>query len=300
MTGSEPYFVSDDLRGAGILIEMVSNSISTLWHDTVINTRGRILKEFLMSKQLPIIIEDSDYTTFRSSQGTSNIDLAIASNQALRAVVVWEISDQEICSDHSIIRYAIGHDKGNRFEFDFQDVRYIVQKCNIEKFQRNLLRSAEKKICKLNKEGGTEDLDKTLCTHAFEETDIKKLIEEFHEVLKLACSKSFKTNQASKRTTLNKSVPWWKEELTIMRKRLNALRRRYQRTRNIEELRQQRKTQYLEGKAIYAATIKKKQISSWKEYCNMTSSTNPWNEVYKLAAGKRKNNAQLTTLRKPD
>jgi len=32
----------------------------------------------------------------------------------------------------------------------------------------------------------------------------------------------------------------------------------------------------------------------------MTSSTNPWNEVYKLAAGKRKNNTQLITLRKPD
>jgi hypothetical protein len=30
------------------------------------------------------------------------------------------------------------------------------------------------------------------------------------------------------------------------------------------------------------------------------SSTNPWHEVYKLAAGKRKNNTQLTTLRKPD
>jgi hypothetical protein len=32
----------------------------------------------------------------------------------------------------------------------------------------------------------------------------------------------------------------------------------------------------------------------------MTSSTNPWNEVYKLAAGKRKNNKQITALRKPD
>jgi hypothetical protein len=85
-----------------------------------------------------------------------------------------------------------------------------------------------------------------------------------------------------------------------MRKRLNALRRRHQRTRNIEDLRQQRKTQYLEGKARYAATIKKEKISSWKEYCNMTSSTNPWNEVYKLAAGKRKNYTQLTTLRKPN
>ena len=32
----------------------------------------------------------------------------------------------------------------------------------------------------------------------------------------------------------------------------------------------------------------------------MTSSTNLWNEVYKLAVGKRKNYIQLITLRKPD
>jgi hypothetical protein len=85
-----------------------------------------------------------------------------------------------------------------------------------------------------------------------------------------------------------------------MRKRVNALRRRYQRTRNSEELREQRKTHYLEGKARYATTIKKEKITSWKDYCNMTSSSNPWNEVYKLAAGKRKNDTQITTLRKSD
>ena len=32
----------------------------------------------------------------------------------------------------------------------------------------------------------------------------------------------------------------------------------------------------------------------------MTSSANPWNEVYKLVACKRKNNTQITTLRKPN
>jgi hypothetical protein len=42
------------------------------------------------------------------------------------------------------------------------------------------------------------------------------------------------------------------------------------------------------------------KIQSWKEYCNLTTSSNPWNEVYKLAAGKRRHNTQLTTLRKPD
>jgi hypothetical protein len=32
----------------------------------------------------------------------------------------------------------------------------------------------------------------------------------------------------------------------------------------------------------------------------MTSSNNPWNEVYKLTTGKRNNNTQSTTLRKSD
>ena len=115
----------------------------------------------------------------------------------------------------------------------------------------------------------------------------------------LACRESFRTQRAAKRIRSNKSVPWWRDELTILRKRLNALRRRYQMTRNNEDLRQQRKAQYQEGKARYALTIKKEKISSWKEYCNL-SFTNPCNQVYKLAAGKRRNNTQLTTLRRPD
>jgi len=65
-------------------------------------------------------------------------------------------------------------------------------------------------------------------------------------------------------------------------------------------LREQCKTIYLEEKASYEATFKREKIQSWKEYCNLTTSSNPWNEVYKLEAGKRRVNTQITTLRKPD
>jgi hypothetical protein len=63
-------------------------------------------------------------------------------------------------------------------------------------------------------------------------------------------------------------------------------------------VREQRKTIYLAEKARYEATIKREKIQSWKEYCNLTPS-NPRNEVYKLAAEKRRN-TQITTLRKTD
>jgi predicted house-cleaning NTP pyrophosphatase (Maf/HAM1 superfamily) len=37
-----------------------------------------------------------------------------------------------------------------------------------------------------------------------------------------------------------------------------------------------------------------------EQYCNTTSSNNPWNAVYKLASGKTQNTVALTTLKKPD
>ena len=114
-------------------------------------------------------------------------------------------------------------------------------------------------LCKLKQEGRTEDLDKTLCTRVSHRMDIQELIEEINVVMKSARNESFRTQRASKKAMSNTSVRWWTEELTIMRKRGNALRRRYQRMRNSEEVREQRKTQYLEGNARYVATVKKRK-----------------------------------------
>ena len=170
---------------------------------------------------------------------------------------------------------------------------------DIDKFKGNLRGLLEERLNTEDTEGGSDDLDATLSERANKGTEIEKLIEEFQEVMKAACDKSFRLRTIKKITT-NKSVPWWTDELTVLRKKTNALRRRFQRTRKHEGLKEQRKTIYLAEKAKYEATIKREKIRSWKEYCNLTSSSNPWNEVYKLAAGKKRNNTQIPTLRKPN
>ena len=116
----------------------------------------------------------------------------------------------------------------------------------------------------------------------------------------MSCNKSFKTPVTTQKTTKQKSVPWRAEELNTKRKRLNALRRCYQRTQNNEELRENCKNTYYEEKAKYQATIRKGKLKSSKEYCNLTPSTNPWNTVYKLASNKTNRSLTMTTLRKPD
>ena len=95
-------------------------------------------------------------------------------------------------------------------------------------------------------------------------------------------------------------MPWWTQNLTILRKKVNAHRRRYQRTIGSTALREKRKVQYLIAKAEYAKTIRKERYESWKKFCTITSAINPWNVIYRLAAGRRKQVTLTTTLREKD
>jgi hypothetical protein len=118
--------------------------------------------------------------------------------------------------------------------------------------------------------------------------------------MRRACEQSFKTTKTPKVTQKYKSVPWWTKELTELRKTTNALRRKYKKKKKNAEQREKNKATYLDQKSKYAATIKREKTKSWKEYCKLTTEANPWNAVYRLAAGKKKNNTQTTILRKPD
>jgi len=100
-------FAIQHAKGTAILFATDSNARSTLWHDKLTNTRGRILEEFLTSKQLYIVNKDNNNTTLRNSLGTSNIDLTIISTHLLNNVTGWTICDQESISDHNFIKFDI-------------------------------------------------------------------------------------------------------------------------------------------------------------------------------------------------
>jgi len=102
------------------------------------------------------------------------------------------------------------------------------------------------------------------------------------------------------RDAKGRSVSWWSSELTILRKRALALRRRYKRTRNDDNLRQERKLQYQEGKRKYQAKLQERNIKSWKDFCSRSADSNPWSAVYEQAAGKIQSKTTLTTLKTQD
>jgi hypothetical protein len=86
-------------------------------------------------------------------------------------------------------------------------------------------------------------------------------------------------------------------ELTLLCKKALALRRNYQRMRNDENLRHERRLQYQEGNRHYQAKLRQEKLKSCKEFCSRTENSNPWNAVYRLATGKLQYKTTLSTLK---
>jgi hypothetical protein len=181
-------------NGLGVLLAIDSNARFESWHDSTTNARDRTLDEYLMSKRLYVLNEESLNTTFRNRHGVSNIDLTIITNQVLRTVAQWEISNQENSSDH-IIKCVIGQGDSSLESFDFQDVQYLSKKEEYAIFQENLRQLAKTTLCGLHNVETTEDLDNMLCARIAEEADIEKSIEEFHVILMTPCNKTYKEHR---------------------------------------------------------------------------------------------------------
>jgi ribonuclease HI len=284
-----------------ILIGADTNSRSKTWHDVSTNTRGKKLEDFLASSDLLIINEKSEKKTFHNSIGSSNIDLTMVSSNLLADICGWEISTEDSLSDHNYLKYKIrksSNNSGNQNKY--HSIKYIIRDEKKQLFDLNLIQELQKKTDMANNEGGTEEIDNALSTAIATSTNLEQYIDLIEETIKTACRKSFPHSSTNKKNNNHKSVPWWKVELTVMRKRVNANRRLYQRTKNDETLRERRKEVYLKLRREYKTELKKARTSSWKEYCNVIASINPWSQVYKLASGKNRTNNIMTTIKKPD
>ena len=284
-------------KGKGLILALDSNSRSKVWHDVQTNARGKILEEFILSNRLHVINEAGHLPTYQASRGASCIDIGITNNQLLTLLKTWSCGEDESCSDHRIIKFTIQKNRSIINEYNYQGVRYIHKEENYVNFKNNFISEVKFKFNILHNDD-IEEVDRKLSSLVAEETDINTAVEKYEEAVIMACDRTFRKSRRSKKVIENISKTWWSQELTIMRKKTNALRRRYQNTKNDDDLRNYRKIQYLEEKKKYELNIKKAKLNSWKQFCNLTTSTNPWNAAYKVASGKLKQNYSLSTLKK--
>lgn len=273
-----------------------SNARNKLWYDTITNERGKKLEEFITINSLHIVNENIGVPTFETVNGRSWVDLTVVNNKLLRDIREWTTGEEESCSDHKIISFRIGNVNQNHTR-TFKGTRFITNANKNKQFNNHLVESLK---LNFNCKSSGEKMDEELAQKANAYTNVESLIETFYSSMHDACSRAYGVSRGKKLEVRGKSVPWWTPELTILRKRVNALRRRYQRTINNEQLRDERRNQYLEGNRQYRASINDTKLESWKKFCNATDGNNPWTALYKIAAGKLRGQSSLTTLQKED
>ena len=248
--------------GGKILIAVDSNARSKTWHDIKTNTRGRKMEEYLVSNQLYVTNEESERFTFNNNRGISNIDLTIANNNLIEAIIEWEISDMESLTDHSYLKYKIAN--GSTINYCGIDgsrgVKYILTEEKASGFDQNLIQEMWKLSDNITI-GGAEELDRYLTT-MITGNDLERQIDLFDEALQTACRRSLRNTNKGHKNGKKKTVPRWTDGLTTKRKQVNACRRLYQRTKNDEVLRENRKQKYVETKREYQLQIKKEKLNS--------------------------------------
>ena len=122
-------------------------------------------------------------------------------------------------------------------EGKYQSARAVATKGKVNLISKKFQIDKEKE--------NMEEIDETPNAQLREHKDIREFIQKYEEVIQIACEKTVKQGQTYSK---GKTVPWWSDALTILRKRTNALRRRFQRTTNNEELRENRKNRHFEEK----------------------------------------------------
>ena len=75
--------IQEFTKDNGLVIMVDSNSRSTTWHDIQTHKRGKIMEEYIISKNLYIMNEESEWTTFQDRRGSSIIDLTVVNKQLL-------------------------------------------------------------------------------------------------------------------------------------------------------------------------------------------------------------------------
>ena len=116
-------------------------------------------------------------------------------------------------------------------------------------------------------------------------TDIE-VIHKLTSAITAACDTLFQVLRPGKCASKERSVPWWNAELTTFHKKALAMRRRYQRTMDDADLRQERRLRYQESNRTYQAKLWEAKLKSWKDFCSGTQSSNPWNSVTDMQLGK--------------
>lgn len=248
------------------------NAKSSIWGGENTDQRGEELIEFMLNNNLNTLNNNTSLPTFETINGKSWVDITLASINLLSEVVFWKVLETESLSDHRYIFFSLFHEK-------IKPVKRLTKKGEILLLNRL-------KEDRWLKQTGLSPINSLF--------QLKVIISIFYHKFN-AYRKKYMRNVKAK----HKPHPWWNAELEIMRKKVRALRRRYQRCKNAT-LRTTFKKAYYDFLQEYKDEISKAKESSWQCFCTENTKQNVFGVPYKIAFEKIKTPLIIPPIQKGD
>lgn len=244
-----------------VLIGGDFNAKNIVWGGERTDSRGCELAQFIIASDLYPLNSSTSPPTFESTNGHSWIDLTLTSSNILREITNWTVLDEPTGSDHKYIFFQA-------YKTNTTTTKKLTQAGQLK-----LLETLSTDTWFIN----TQTIPITSRTH------LAHIINIFYTKIRTLYNKYCKAVQNSKNQT-----PWWTPQLDSERKRVRALRRRYQRAP--PSIRHTYKEVYLAGLKVYKNNIKIAKTQSWQSFCTQVSRTNIFTLPYKIALNKIKKN----------
>lgn len=269
--------IANELSNELLLITGDINAKHQAWGELNEDERGRRFYDFCCSHRL-YILNDGVKPTYVRNNSQSRIDISICSGSLLPYVAHWSVSDAELHSDHKLIITKIS---STRLACITPSRIYLTRKYKTSNVKWDHFKLAAK--YRFLTIGASINNSKS-------ERDITTALEDMtNNIIKISDAHLPKLH--------NRPIKnyWWTPELTILRKRLLASKRRYNRTQ-CQPLRQLYESTYIEIKEKYKRSIIEAKNNSWKKFCTSQCSKNPWNIVYKFCKKGTNLNNTLNTI----
>lgn len=267
-----------DFGHCPLLITGDFNSKHQEWGSPFNDERGRKLYDFSCSQRL-VVLNDGNIPTFTRGNSYSYIDVSMCNPLLLPFIEDCYVSNNITLSDHRMTIIKIrGEPNLSILPQDIFLTRiFKTQNVRWDHFEHSAKRIMPTVLDKLYK-----------CKS---ENDVNDAVQELTNCVRNLCSSHLPRLHHNNKT----KNYWWNNELTLMRKRLLACARRFQRAR-CPALKHIYEEKYHTAKREYKHKIQQSKLNSWKEFCSVQHQ-NPWNVIYKFCRRPENLNTTITTIK---
>lgn len=281
----EPYLAYMDTllllaNSSPLVLGIDGNASSPLWFSKTPSSsagsqsliRGEMLSEWLISGRLHTLNEPSELYTFDNSRGVSDIDLTIANEAALRTFQFsWQVSPS--VSDHNFIEIVVDCE---RTVSSLDILRWRTRNVDWNVYGEHILNEFRNVPVDVFRRWTADE------QIAF----INESVQRVNDNLLQRCRKK----------TLRR-LRWWTRELTLKRREVRRLRKRFQRAKRTDagDLDEHRSA-YRSCLAVYKKMLIDVKEDDWRQFvaCHRDD---PWGHIYRICSGRKDRCTDISGLR---